>query len=101
MTDYISREAALKALVELIKDKDEIFPTDLTSAIQALPAADVREVVYCKDCVHSQAWYADKRICRLWNEEYGNSVFNDGYCNYGAKTYADALNCGAKMEEQT
>ena len=93
--EYIEREAAINAVYEAYADGESAYDT-----LIALPAADVRPVVLCKDCVYSQAWYADKRICRLWNEEDGNSVFNDGYCNYGAKTYADALNCGAEMREE-
>lgn len=53
--------------------------------LEDLPAADVRPVVLCKDCVYSDKWYADRLICYLWNEHDGNSVFEDGFCNYGEK----------------
>ena len=89
MAEYIEREAAIKlfnfAVLDCLGMEPTIRAGDIIKALESIPAADVREVVYCKDCVYSQAWYADKRICRLWNEEDGNSVFNDGYCNYGAK----------------
>ena len=101
MSDYIGRESAKKAHCKICFENSTCYRNPETcqdlKAFDRIPAADVREVVYCKDCVYSQAWYADKRICRLWNEEDGNSVFSDGFCNYGAKTYADALNCGADM----
>ena len=97
MTDYISRKDLLHMMqVTLDRLPQGVFNPNKIGFIAAMegiknfPAADVREVVYCKDCVYSQAWYADKRMCRFWNEEDGNSVFNDGFCNYGAKTYADA-----------
>ena len=47
MTDYISREAALTAL----QDSDLFNTTERQlRAIRELPAADVAEVVRCKDC---------------------------------------------------
>lgn len=53
MSDYISREAALRVLVKYIQNEDVIYPTDLTSLIQAFPAADVRPVVVCANCEHN------------------------------------------------
>ena len=86
MSDYISRDAIGLTDFEIIlcqadENKYKSLLVMLLDKIEKLPAADVREVIHCKDCVYSQAWYADRRICRLWNEEDGNSVFNDGYCN--------------------
>ena len=46
MTDYISREAALKALYA-----DYAYPA--MDIIKEIPAADVAEVVRCRDCKHS------------------------------------------------
>jgi hypothetical protein len=46
--------------------------------------ADVPPVVLCRDCKHSEPWYADKSRCFLWHES-GIDVFNDGFCNYGEK----------------
>ena len=47
MTDYISRDAALTAL----QDSDLFNTTERQlRAIRELPAADVAEVVRCKDC---------------------------------------------------
>ena len=47
MEDYISREAALTAL----QDSDLFNTTERQlRAIRELPAADVAEVVRCKDC---------------------------------------------------
>ena len=53
--------------------------------MELIPAADVRPVVFCKDCEHSDKWYADRLLCYLWNEQDGNAVFEDGFCNYGSK----------------
>ena len=46
MTDYISREAAL----EVINGIDSYF----AKYIEAIPAADVVEVIRCKDCENYQ-----------------------------------------------
>ena len=49
MDDYISRDAALTAL----QDSDLFNTTERQlRAIRELPAADVAEVVRCKDCKH-------------------------------------------------
>ena len=45
---------------------------------------DLRSVVLCRDCKHSELWYGDKSRCFLWHED-GIDVFNDGFCNYGEK----------------
>lgn len=56
----------------------------LFDKIEHLPAADVRPVVFCRDCKHSTLWYSNKSRCFLWHED-GIDVFNDGFCNYGEK----------------
>ena len=105
MTDYISRDdgkiAALRVIScfaerevgifnPIVKTLDEIFDD--------IPAADVREVVLCRECIHSERWYGDRRLCFLWNDEGGNSVFDDGFCNYGER--AECPNCGADMRPE-
>lgn len=77
MADYISREAALTAL----QDSDLFNTTERQlRAIRELPAADVAEVVWCKDCKH--------------RTEYGNcghprqkgvlpSAYPFDFCSYG------------------
>lgn len=46
--------------------------------------AYVGELIRCKDCKHSEPWYADKRRCFLWHED-GIDVFEDGFCNYAER----------------
>ncbi len=95
MTDYISREAAIEAMY---KDAEahpgHTFWTTQHEALMHIPAADVVEVVRCKDCKYSEHWYRDKRLCRLWyGEEKPPSpidVFDDGFCNYGERREDDA-----------
>ena len=65
--EYISREAALTAL----QDSDLFNTTERQlRAIRELPAADVAEVVRCKDCRHSkyEAWCEGYACCRTVGE---------------------------------
>ena len=67
MTDYISRDAALTAL----QDSDLFNTTERQlRAIRELPAADVAEVVRCKDCRYSKyaAWCEGYACCRTVGE---------------------------------
>ena len=77
MADYIRREDALKAL-----QNPELFNVTprLLQIIREMPAADVAQVVRCKDCKH--------------RTEYGNcghprqkgvlpSAYPFDFCNYG------------------
>ena len=75
MTDYISREAALEITTRTCGDYAAAF-----SEIRKLPAADVVEVVRCRDCKH--------------RTEYGNcghprqkgvlpSAYPFDFCSYG------------------
>lgn len=63
MTDYISRAEALKALYA-----DYAYPA--MDIIKEIPAADVAEVVRCKDCRHSKyaAWCEGYACCRTVGE---------------------------------
>lgn len=49
MAEYIEREAAIERLEKLFQLQD----CTARAIVEAIPAADVREVVYCKDC----KWY--------------------------------------------
>lgn len=67
LDEYISREAALTAL----QDSDLFNTTERQlRAIRELPAADVAEVVRCKDCRHSKyaAWCEGYACCRTVGE---------------------------------
>lgn len=85
--EYIEREA-------LIEKISEIKPSGaFTEAIKELvliiiseqPAADVQEIVRCKDCMYfNQA----KAICMNKNNRVfntGKTVYRNNFCNYGAK----------------
>ena len=90
MAEYIEREATIAKITEIINQSGkytdyECGADDACYIVNHIPSADVRPVVLCKDCVHSDKWYKDRLICYLWNEHDGNSVFEDGFCNYGKR----------------
>lgn len=66
MEDYISREAALKALFA----PGMCYAPMQLQIIKDLPAADVAPVVRCKDCRHSKyaAWCEGYACCRTVGE---------------------------------
>ena len=79
MADYIDRQALD---VVAFTDRDGTFSDGiqwLLEYIDALPSADVEEIVRCKDCIHftyvDGYWYGTcHRI---------NATFNtDDYCSY-------------------
>lgn len=45
MKDYIEREAVIKGFTDLLQKPGDIYPTDITTMMQSVPAADVRPVV--------------------------------------------------------
>lgn len=53
MKEYIEREAAIKAFYIATADGDKA--DWCVGVVQSLPAADVREVVLCRDCKHNNA----------------------------------------------
>ncbi len=56
----------------------------IVQVLENIKAADVTEIIRCKDCKNSLHWYRDRRICSLWADN-GIAVFEDGYCNYGER----------------
>lgn len=79
MTDYISRQAALKLIEEDIPIT--VNPVEVVANILAeleeVPAADVVEVVKCKDCI-----YRFESSCK-WRED--ETPDPDDYCSIGEK----------------
>ena len=81
--EYIDREAAKELLwLELDGITHAVIACRL---INDVPAADVVEVVRCKDCIGKSTWYKDdygNTICGL----SGFFVTTDAdYCSYGER----------------
>lgn len=90
MTDYISREDAisvLSILADKMSDSGNTAMQQGISAIASLPAADVVEVVYCKDCVKSfQYSNSNLRFCERYKNTHGYMIVaDDDFCSHGFK----------------
>ena len=75
MTEYIERGALLKEL--------EAFPhlKTMESVVRSIPAADVVEVVRCKDCLYRVKDGIGRNYCEL----DGNYAGDTAYCSYGER----------------
>lgn len=86
MKEYIERAMAFAVLVDF---PGELSPENIglavaRKAIDALPAADVAEVVRCKDCQYYQGAKTNKKgflICPA----SGMEITETDYCSYGAR----------------
>lgn len=86
MKEYIERAMAFAVLVDF---PGELSPENIglavaRKAIDALPAADVAEVVRCKDCQYYQDAKTNKKgflICPA----SGMEITETDYCSYGAR----------------
>ena len=91
MTDYISREAAIKRFNFAVLDCLGMDPTiragDIIKALESIPADDVRPVVRGK----WQSWEQDKPPCKWYSCDY---------CGFHALSKSNFCpNCGADMRE--
>ena len=92
MKDYIKREEALRQIFleamghnfDFNAEYMEIFMS-AKRAIKNTPAADVVEVVRCKDCKHAiivdDVFHEDEVVCSLLSQD----VACNNYCMYGEK----------------
>jgi hypothetical protein len=88
VAEYIEREALLKSNRWLALSPHDIAMAK--SIISGQPAADVVEVVRCKDCMYGEHCYPSKRIGEeaepaYWCKFMDQIVSVDGYCAYGKK----------------
>lgn len=101
MTDYISREAAVRQWCGLhcgcepdecghTLEQDGTEHCTVVDFLLELPAADVRPVVRCGECKHCVEHYdtdgnAPYWVCKEWD---GGTDY-DGYCHYGERKDGD------------
>lgn len=89
MSDLIERSEVLKQLRLNHKDVVYIDKNECARRIEAIPSADVVEVVRCKDCKHwhdhiTTTWCS--RGAELRPQESGWIKRNaDDFCSYGEK----------------
>ena len=95
MSEYIEREAAVKALQEKVFTNytDEFYGA--MQALNEIPAANVAPVAHGRWIKDNDSWQPDDYYCCYFDHkcsECGN-VVND---RYGLPNYCP--NCGAKMD---
>ena len=85
MADHISRDAAIRELCGLcLADGDCMHTCKEITALQSIPAADVREVVLCQECVNciktdDYEWWCNGRGWPMV------LTTKEGFCSYGRK----------------
>lgn len=72
MTEYITKEQAWEIVKIVARHADALTIAQADKALAAIPAADVVEVVRCKDC-------AGKKACYIW----GIYLDDDDFCSKG------------------
>ena len=102
MKEYIEREAAIKAIENDCLELVYYTKEDAIQCVKAIPAADVVEVVRCKDCKHSGMYCfgnsKEETLACLETEEDGfvrfaTAVKADDYCS-AYKAYKCLMNDG-------
>ena len=88
MSDYIKREDAIKTVYKLreyFKCWDRNDDIAIKNALNAIPAANVVEVVRCKDCKSS--YYDEETGAMLCDDINGmvGGVCKNAFCSYGEK----------------
>lgn len=92
MSEYIEREALIKdvRLLPRLAPYNSVLYSSVQRAIFNAPAADVVEVVRCKDCVCCDTRYPAKEIGKEALIGYFCTVINSyrlptDFCSYGAR----------------
>ena len=92
MAEYIAREALdaeIRRQIDECKPMSEgrFYGASFLATIECAPAADVAEVVRCKDCKHNGTWQ-----CHMEYDEYHPEADihhemhgDDDFCSYGKR----------------
>ena len=98
MAEYIEREKAIDYLMEIIDRPNHpewLWTDEICDSLNAIPAADVRPVVLCRDCVNygeMLSGYDHRLICH----KFALTTKPDDFCSRGERR-----NCGADMREES
>ena len=87
MAEYIVREKVIAAFDDSRVDRyyGDVDPESVIEVINEIPAADVRPVVLCKDCIHARR-YTNKIKCGYWSEQTASEIVcEDDFCSFGEK----------------
>lgn len=86
MAEYIDRKKIFPNGVFFANANDPLKSLDeLIKRIYSLPAADVVEVVRCKDCKHCDFGEWQFAVCAKRSEYHNFTVRKDDFCNYGER----------------
>ncbi len=97
MAEYIERERVLAIVGKMPLDWEYgQAVADIYDIIKNAPAADVAEVIRCRECVSCKHCYPAKAIdeepIEGWRcERYGRYVKPDDFCSYGERRTKDDL----------
>ena len=101
-SDYISRQAAIDSVWRAIElENSYVMKHRIYTDLKTIPAADVVEVVRCKDCKYKPNGYTDDDVlrypnfpheennpcpCQVYEDEWYSWIPNDDfYCSYGER----------------
>ena len=83
MAEYIDREATLNA-IENAFDRETILNRFVRKiaiiAVKKMPAADVRQVVYCRNCVFSEESLVNGCV---YCNQIERVTLEEGWCSWG------------------
>ena len=81
MTDYISRQEAINSVWRAVElDNSYAMKHQIYTNLKTIPAADVGEVVRCKDC----KWY-NKSGCAIYIADDTDKPTDNDYCSYAER----------------
>ena len=94
MGEYIEREALIAEFKRLTLGEnsliERIFADGVYAVLETFPAADVVEVVKCRECQHS---FEDDFDGSLWCcRDYEREVVENHFCSYGERRVSDETN---------
>ena len=78
MVEYVERDKVLREI------DHSLNLSEAYSKIAEMPAADVVEVVRCKDCKHENVHHAISDKC-TWCDYWGIDPDFDDFCSYGER----------------
>lgn len=101
MKEYIEREAVMKVLEEYYPGVDERL--HIVKDITSIPAADVAEVVRCRECTHYKIcdeWKNGKRmLCEIHHHSYLDHDGDNHFCSWGQRKIETVLSKSDTKDE--
>lgn len=96
MAEYVTKEQVKEEILSwarCITNPERLVTEDALYIIDALPPADVRPVVFCRECKHSHMTYNGRcKYCDFWQEDGGDALYlpEGFFCAAGERKAGDA-----------